>query len=154
MKSIKLLIYGVLLLAMAFIYTSETSAQLTPDGYQLTTEGYDTDTTASASTNDTADYYWQITKPLGQEDKYEIIGEVKQNSKYYQFRMDDLGISAFRTRYLASDSSGYVQGYTKFGWLDLGVYLPGTTADGGDTKIPFTLKTGSAIWAFRLARKF
>lgn len=149
----KLCFMAVLISLIALAFNSKTQSQTTPDQYQLTTEGYDTDTTGSASTNDTSDYYWNITKPLGKEKDYDIVGEVKQNGKYYKFTMDDLGINSFRTRYLASDSSGYVQGYTKFGWLDLGVYLPGTTAAGGDTKIPFTLKTGSAIWAFRLAKK-
>lgn len=153
MKSIKSILLVVITL-ISISSVQELRAQYTPERYQLSTESANTDTTASASTNDTSDYRWDIIKPIGNENDYEIVGEVKQNGYIHHFKLNYPDAISIRTRYLASDSSGYVQVYTLFGWTDIPIFRPGTTATEGDAKIPFTLKTGSAIWAFRLARKF
>lgn len=142
----------VLVLLLLWSGVNTIQAQTKNKGYLVTTESSTayTDTTASTTTNDTTDYYFKVNQPANDINKFNVfLVEVKQNSTNKTYMINYPDPEYIRFRYLAADSSGYCQVYGQFGWMDVSLSLPGNTSTEGSTAIPFTLKTGSAIWSVR-----
>ena len=118
--------------------------------YLLTNEGYYTDTCGSASTSDTTDYYFIVPQKINKTDQFNyFIVEVMQNSQNVSFVIDYPDPQDIRFRYIAADSTARCQAYGYLGWVDVPVKYPGNTDIAGSYEIPFSLRTGSAVWSVR-----